>query len=284
MKMYSSIPQVDAQEKTVANTPVRVAVIGDFRRGDFRNILSKIREKVTAVYYDDFSLFARTSLSCQNFDLIFLLASGFGQYFSREMAQLSSRYPLARIVIIAGSLAEGERRTGNLPSEVFRYYWHQWESEIGPNFRAFCELRDSAWGLPPCSSEEERLLKTVDLLHRDGNPASCKSALILASDRAMRDMLVDGMRQSGCETATICPTDVIKFRATIKTLRPARILLDVTSEYLPETLSLVRLLKSYCPGSAQLIVFYNAPRADEMQQLLWAGVNRVVSKPFFLDV
>ena len=281
---------VAIQEKTVANEPVRVAVVGDFRRNDFKNVICKIRETTESAYFDSLPLFFQTNGSAVNYDLIFLLASGFGQYFPREISQLYSLYPLAKIIMIAGSLTEGERRTGCVPPDLFRYYWHQWESDALPNFRAFCKHRPSAWGLPACSSDEQRILKTIGLPEWQ---CCCEfqklpvaenahqTALIIADDAAMRDMLVDSMTQAGFDTEMLCLYQVTAMRAKIESLKPAKIMLDVSSENLPETLAVVRLLKGCCPETTRLVVLYNAPRPDEMQQLRHAGANRVISKPFF---
>ena len=281
---------VAIQEKTVANEPVRVAVVGDFRRNDFRSVICQIRETTEAVYFDSLPLFFQTNGLAANYDLIFLLASSFGQYFPREISQLYSLHSLAKIVMIAGSLTEGERRTSYVPPDLFRYYWHQWESEALPNFRAFCKHRPSAWGLPACSSEEQRILKTIGLLEWQSCCEFQKSpdvenihqtALIIADDAAMRDMLVDSMTQAGVDTEMLCVYQVRAMRAKIEVLKPAKVLLDVSSENLPETLAVVRLLKGCCPETTRLVVLYNAPRPDEMQQLRHAGANRVISKPFF---
>ena len=140
-------------------TEVRVAVIGDFTRRDFRHVIRDIRAKTPAIFFDRLALFWQSDGLAQNYDLIFLLASGFAQYSQREIRQLQARWPLARIVMIAGSLTEGERRTGFLPPELIRYYWHQWETEALPALTAFCERRPSPWGLPLTASEEERLFQ-----------------------------------------------------------------------------------------------------------------------------
>jgi len=278
------------QEKTVANEPVRVAVVGDFRQNDFKNVICQIRENTEAVYYDSLPLFFQTNGSVVNYDLFFLLASNFGQYLPREISQLYSLQPLAKIIMIAGSLTEGERRTGYVPPDLFRYYWHQWESEALPNFRAFCKHRPSAWELPACSSDEQRILKTLNLPEWKSccefqKPPVAKNAqptvLVIADDTAIRDMLVDSIKQDGIDSETFYPYQVTAMQAKIEALKPAKIILDVSSENLSETLAVVRLLKACSPVTTRLVVLYNGPRSDEIQQLRHAGANRVISKPFF---
>lgn len=278
--------QIAVEEQMIANGPVRTAVIGDFRRDDFRVVVRRIREITAAAYFDDLPLFFQTAESGPEYDLIFLLASAFGQYFPREIARLQARHPMARFVMIAGSLAEGERRTGFTSLDVFRYYWHQWETEALPNFKAFCRRRNSAWSLPGCSSEEERLLKTAAFFGTQTYVAqqvvsNRQTALVLADDPAMREMLTDSISQAGFDAETLCLAQLAKYEAKITDLSPARILLDVVSEHFPETLATVRFLRTYCPPSARLTVLYNAPRPDETRQLVQAGVRRVISKPFF---
>ena len=201
----------------------------------------------------------------QKYDLIFLLASGFAQYSSRDIQQLQNHLPYARIVTIAGSLAEGERRTGMLPPDVVRCYWHQWETEVLPIFTSFCNRQHSAWGLPLTASDEERLLAmaaTIEKSQCQSKKTPQQQAVIVADDQAMRKLLEDWAKQKGCEATEI--------------------LFDVISENFAETLATIQLLKSQNPPHKRLTVFYNSPRPDEIRELAQAGADRVVSKPFFL--
>jgi CheY-like chemotaxis protein len=177
--------------------------------------------------------------------------------------------------MVAGSLAEGERRTGWLPPELIRCYWHQWETEVQPVFTTFCDRRSSPWGLPPTASDEERLLMTVKTIaHAQSPPEKLpqKTAMVIANDPAMRELLSDWGTQRGFKFAEAEeePRDV------------AEILLDVASEDFAETVATVQRLKQHYPSPKRLTVFYNSPRADEAQQLIQAGANRIVAKPFFL--
>jgi CheY-like chemotaxis protein len=264
-----------------SDSPLQVAVIGDFRRNDFQNVIRDIREKTAAIYFDNLTLFLQANRLGQSYDLIFLLASSFSQYFSSDIQRLRDRWPIARIVMIAGSLAEGERRTGMLPPDMIRYYWHQWETEVLPLFASFCDRQYSPWGLPPTASDEERLLVTAaatEKLRQQSIKSTPQIALIVAEDPAMQNLLWDWMEQKGFKTiACQISDDQVPF----KTRDVAEILFDVISENFTETLAIIQLLKSRRPLSTRLTVFYNSPRPDEIQQLTQAGADRVVSKPFF---
>ena len=155
LKPEARSPKSDLQSE------VQTAVIGDFQRNDFHQVIRDIRRNTVAIYFDNLALFWRANGLGQNYDLIFLLESSFLQYSHRDIQRLQARWPLARIVMVAGSLAEGERRTGWLPAELIRYYWHQWETEALPALTAFCDHRPSSWGLPLTASEEERLLSCI---------------------------------------------------------------------------------------------------------------------------
>jgi len=260
-----------------------LAVIGDMVRSDFQNVIRCIRAKTAAIFFDNLALFLQTDGLTRNYDLIFLLESGFLQYSLRDIQRLQARWPLARIVMIAGSLAEGEGRTGWLPPELIRCSWHQWETEAAHEFAAFCEHRPASWGLPPTASDEERLgfkLRASDFglqKARFPMPAMLPKSVILADDPAMREMLADWVTQEGFDVTS---TGQSHLREVMDAVVAGAVYFDVASEDFAETTATAQFLKKRWP-SACLTVFYNAPRSDEIRLLTQAGVNRVVAKPFF---
>ena len=259
-------------------TELTSAVIGDFCRSDFQSVIRDIRAKTATLCFDSLALLRQTDGPACRFDLIFLLESGISQYSRRDIRQLQTRRPLARIVMLAGSLAEGERRTGPLPPELIRYYWHQWETEALPDFTAFCNHRPSSWELPHTASEEERLNRVALCALRVASrekPAS--RSLIIADDPAMREMLVDWATQKGCEASSF---KQFPFPQETDVDPPNEVVFDIASENIAENLSTIRFVKKQWPA-ARLTVLYNAPRPDEIRQLTQAGATRVVAKPFF---
>jgi len=261
---------------------LQVAVIGDFCRNDFQKIVRDIRAKSAAIYFDNLALFLQADGLGQSYDLIVLLASGFAQYSPRDIQQLQNRLPYARIVMIAGSLAEGERRTGMLPPDLIRCYWHQWETEVLPVFTSFCENKSSVWGLPPTASDEERLLATVATIEKTQGlsiKSQQQTAVIVADDPAMRELLMDWATQKGYKTKGHRGTD---FQSIPEISDVAEILFDVISENFAETLATIQLLKRRPSSPTRLTVFYNSPRPDEIRQLAQAGADCVVSKPFLI--
>ena len=265
--------------------PIQTAVIGDFQRTDFQRVIRHIREKTAAIYFDKLALFLQTDGLTHNYDLIFLLASNFSQYSPRDIQRLQMRWPFARIVMIASSLAEGERRTGWLPPDLIRCYWHQWETEVLPVFTSFCDRRLSTWGLPSSASDEERLLKTasaVDQAKSISAKSQPKTAVILADDPAMRELLVDWVTQKGFKAEVQRKPDFQSTTETVtETVEAAEILLDVTSEKFAETVAAVQFLKKNRLAATRLTVFYTGPRPDEIQLLAQAGADHIVAKPFF---
>ena len=260
---------------------ISTVVIGDFRRSEFHPIIRSIREKTATICFDNLALFRKTHGLGQNFDLIFLLASSFLQYSQRDLGHLRDSQPLARIILVAGSLTEGERRTGWLPSEVIHYYWHQWETEVLPVLAAFCEHRLSPLGLPLTASEEERLLvTTTSMVNMKSTPdKSLQTAVIVADDPAMRELLSDWVAQQGFATRSFRQRDI---EAEHGMDMPNEVFFDVASENFAETIATVQLLKTYQTPQARLTVFYNSPRPDETQRLAQAGADRIIAKPFFL--
>ena len=263
------------------HNPIQAAVIGDFQRNDFQSVVRLIREKTATIFFDTLALFQKTDGLAQNYELIFLLASSFDQYSSNDVRHLQARRPLARIVMIAGSLAEGEGRTGWLPPDLIRCYWYQWETEVLPVFTSFCDRQISPWGLPLTAPGEERILATATFMEHTKpipNKSQKKVAVIIADDSAMRELLVDWVTQKGFRAEMWQATD---FLATTASIETEEILFDVASENLAETVFVVQLLKNHRPSSTRLIVFYNSPRPDEIRQLNQAGADCIVAKPFF---
>jgi len=266
----------------VSFQPIQVAVIGDFHRNDFQNFVRDIRGKTAAIYFDNLALFLQTNGLGQRYDLLFLLAYGCAQYSPSDIQQLQNRLLNTRIVLIAGSLTEGERRTGMLPPDMIRCYWHQWETEVQPVFTSFCDRRYSAWGLPLTASEEERLLAiatTIEKTRYQSKNSPLQTAVIVADDAEMQALLLDWTMQKGYHAEAHRWVD---FKFISEIIATSEILFDVISEDFAETLAIVQLLKKRSLSSTRLTVFYNSPRPDEFQQLTQAGATRIVSKPFFL--
>ena len=259
-----------------------MAVVGDFHRDDFQNIIRDIREKTFTIYFDHLAVFLHANGLGQSYDLIFLLASSFSQYSPGSIQRLQNLWPLARIVMISGSLTEGERRTGMLPPDLIRCYCHQWEIEVLSVFTSFCDRRHSAWGLPLTATDEERLRATVVTLEKKQSlpiNSQQKISVIIADDWAMRELLKDWTVQKGF---TVESCRISEAKTICQTARATEVLFDVISEDFAETLATVKFLKKCNPSPTRLTVLYYSPRPEEIQQLTQAGADCIVPKPFFV--
>jgi hypothetical protein len=268
--------------KTVSQYPI--AVIGNFRLNEFIPVVRDMGRKTNAIYFENLFIFLNGNENQRNYDLILLLESGFAQYSLSDFQKLQNLFPLTRIVLIAGSLAEGEKRTGNIPANVFRYYWYQWQDEALQQLTAFCRRRISTWNLPKTSTDEERLTQTFSTLKdRNRYQNSFANTLILASDPAMREFLTVFSKKNSTKVFSLNFYELEKYIEDDDfPIIPTEILFDVVDEDFDATLGTVRYLrKRWSVSATRLILYYNAPRADEIRALTDSGVQRVISKPFF---
>jgi CheY-like chemotaxis protein len=261
-----------------------VAVIGNFRLHEFVHVVRDIGDKTNAIYFENIFTFLHGHENRRHYDLILLLESSFFQYSLCDFQKLQSLFPLTRIVLIAGSLAEGEKRTGNIPSNIFRYYWHQWSTEASQQLMTFCRNSVSVWNLPKTSTDEERLTKTLSTQkNRNRCQYSSERILIVASDPAMREFLAIFSQRNNSKVIAINSYGLEKYVENFNVV-PTEILFDVVDEDFDATLEIVKYLRQQWSVSAtRLTLYYNAPRADEIRSFTDSGVQRVISKPFFLS-
>ncbi len=88
-------------------------------------------------------------------DLFVLFQSWPGEFSESFVLSLKWTSPLAPVILLAGSAAEGEARTGKIPAGVFRLYAHQWNAEYLAEFARFLEKKPSIFSLPPTFEAEE---------------------------------------------------------------------------------------------------------------------------------
>jgi hypothetical protein len=261
-----------------------IAVIGTFCLDEFIPIVRDIGCKTNAIYFENLFTFLYGNENQRNYDLILLLESSFAQYSLYDFQKIQNLFPLTRVALIAGSLAEGEKRTGNIPAHVFRYYWHQWQTEASQQLTAFFHHRVSVWNLPKTSTDEERLTQTFSMLeNRNRCQNSLAKILVIASDPAMREFLTVFSQKKNAKVFPINSCELKKYIENDFCVTPTEILFDVVDEDFDVTLAIVNdLRKRWSISTTQLTLYYNAPRVDEIRALIDSGVQRVISKPFFL--
>ena len=211
--------------------------------------------------------------------LVLLLESRPGEYPPKQVARFRRFLPNVPILLIAGTLCQGEGRTGRLPAGVIRFYLHEADTALLPELAGFFAHQPSRLSLPATATEEDFWRgasfgpepgETIPL-SRTGPGRTA----VAAADPSMRSLLA-GFESHAAETSALASFDDL-FRLDAP---PDRIVIDLTSpigEFLPR----FQTLTERFPKSEFVICAF-APTAEEISRLRAAGACvTVLSKPFF---
>ena len=211
--------------------------------------------------------------------LVLLLESRPGEYPPKQVARFRRFLPNVPILLIAGTLCQGEGRTGRLPAGVIRFYLHEADTALLPELARFFAHQPSRLSLPATATEEDFWRgASFDPAPGETIPLSRTEpgrTAVAAADPAMRSLLA-GFESHAAETAALASLDDL-FRLGAP---PDRIVIDLTlpiGEFLPHFL----MLAEHFPKSEFVICAF-APAAEEISRLRAAGARvTVLSKPFF---
>jgi len=207
----------------------------------------------------------------------FVLCRSFpNEFCARDVEALRRAAPLAPIALIAGTLCEGENRTGESFPGVRRFYFDSWRNVGRVEFARFFE-RNGAKGVFAASP----LASDVDLFVEenarvDSTSTSTARVLILSNDSAMRALLKDAFEEKGDET------QVERLDYASEASTPNRVIVDAPDLSANIFLETLERLLALCPN-ARFDVLAFAPRFDEIETLEARGNVRVVAKPFNVE-
>ena len=244
-----------------SSLPFRVAVVGNRDRNEFLPVQSAIAAMTEAARYRDFSDVD------QNQDLLFLLESRPGEYREREILQYRKQFPLCRMILIAGALAEGEKRTGHVPNGVFRYYTWQLQSMLEELDR-FLYNRKTFWAGSFTMTQEEIGQQQTDTFRDMLRSISVwkKKVSIVSADLQLKAFLEDLCRKE-------------QYRIVSEKDVPDLVIQDETGLCMDSIVAKLRSLRLR-NRNVHLFVLTNAPRWDEKQKLHENGADCVFAKPF----
>jgi hypothetical protein len=131
--------------------PLRVLIVGDTTRGEFRDVLPALRASAQV----DLQASLTTALAAP--DLCVLLQATPGEFSTDELEAQLLRWPLARFVAVAGTLCEGEPRTGRPWPGLVRVYWHEFPAWWALQRARVRQGETPEWGLPRTSREDDVL-------------------------------------------------------------------------------------------------------------------------------
>lgn len=209
--------------------------------------------------------------------LVVLLQSRPSDFLEKEVHQLRTAAPLARLVTLLGSWCEGEMRTGVPLPGMVRLYWHEWEPVCE---RELARLLDetpsestasaiSTWSMPVTATDEERLLANRQIhLPRGSGLVAIDSA-----SPAMSSWMADACEQQGYSIFLSGhrqekPSDV----------RGVNVVIVDASECNKTERARIKELQTRWP-SARMMVLLDFPRIEQRRYLERQGVSTIVSKP-----
>lgn len=107
------------------------------------------------------------------------------------------RFPLARLVSLAGAWCEGESRSGRSLNGVLRIPWHQWPLQQDQQLAAPTDSQPGPWALPPTATQDERLLARSARL-----PLRLSGAVGIASIEQVRSLIADHQAEHPSHTTS----------------------------------------------------------------------------------
>jgi len=259
---------------------MKIFLSGQTNRGEFQAVVSDVDEIAARV---GAKVETRESIAnvenepgypafLRDVDFFVLCRSFPNEFRARDVEALRRAAPLAPITLVAGTLCEGENRTGESLPGVRRFYFDAWRNVGRIEFARFFEP-DGAQGIFAASP----LASAVDLLaERCSCPAlnSFEHVLILSDDSAMRALLKDAFEESGAETQVERLERDFGCAAT-----PERVVVDSPDLAASDFLRTFERLQARFPD-ARFDVLAFAPRFDEIKALETSKNIRVVAKPF----
>lgn len=210
--------------------------------------------------------------------LVLLLESRPGEFPPKGVARFRRLVPGTPLVLIAGSLCQGEGRTGRLPAGVIRFYLYEVETALLPELLKFFRHTPNRLALPATATEEDfwrdASFESADVETIPLCRTVPKRAAVVAADPAMRRLLADSESLGG-PAAELASLDELFCLAA----EPSRVLIDLThpvKEFLPRFREVAaRFSKS------DFLIYAFAPTPEEIALLgtVSEGVA-VLPKPF----
>jgi hypothetical protein len=211
-----------------------------------------------------------------------------GEYPRRAIDRLRESFPAVPILLIAGSLCEGEGRTGRLPAGVVRRYWYEKETAIIPELKRFLRREPGRLSLPATAGEED--FWSAPPPHREepdpdplplaarGTTVPLLRCAVIAADPGMRDLLAD------IEVPRVDSVLRLRFAADLLNIprldRLRKVVIDLT---LPRTVNFLPIFRQIVRRypEAEYVIHLFAPKTEELEAFATAAESvTVVPKPF----
>lgn len=198
-----------------------------------------------------------------------------GRFALDDVLVVAREWPLAALVSVATSLADGRRRSGPPLPGVEEVAWHELPGRLERWFADLAAGRPGLLGMPATSRREERILAASDGL-RDARAAAEPLPVSVAAARS-EDLegLVDLIRLSGRRIAR-------RTRGRPPLDEPAALLVWDVGCLGEEDVAWLRMLVANRPDLATVLL-ESFPRGDTTEAALEAGARAVLGRPVSLE-
>jgi len=254
---------------------LRSLLVGDFSRLEFsaaREQLLRLTEAECLNRLQDLQDSRRAPSKRLRADLVVLAQARPGQFDPRRLGKLKGRMPLARFIMLLGSLCEGETRTGSPWPGAVRIFWYEWEAQLLRLLGAHRRGDIASLWLPETASDEERLLLETSVSKR---PRPSGLIEIVTRSTSLGGALAEALFAAGYATVQARPGEQISSRGARAVLWEG-VQLDE-----PERVQLTELRRRR--PAVPIIALVDFPRIETRERALAAGANRILPKPPRLD-
>lgn len=188
---------------------------------------------------------------------------------------LSRRWPLARVVSVAGSLGDGRRRSGPLLPGVEEIAWHDIAGRLAAWFADLDAGAAGSLGLPPTARREDRLLEAPAFAAPRQRRSGRGPVAVVGRDVVALEGLAGLVATLGYAV-----TGEVAARPAIDGAAPT-VLWDAV-RLLPDDIEWLRLLVANRPGAA-VVILDSFPRGDVAGAACDAGAAAILARPVALE-
>ena len=193
-----------------------------------------------------------------------------GEWSLADFVPLAMRWPLAPLVAVAGTLADGRRRSGPPLPGIEEVPWHDLPGRLAWWLADRAAGRAGTLGMPPAARREDRFLESGRPPRPADQPAWPRVSLAAANAGDL-DGLNDLARAAGIAVGR-------RSRGRPPLDEPAAVLVWDVGRIDTEHLAWLRMLAANRPG-LRIIMLESFPRSDTTAAALTAGAAAVLGRP-----
>jgi hypothetical protein len=199
-----------------------------------------------------------------------------GRFSLDDVLAIAREWPLASLVSVVASLADGRRRSGPPLSGIEEVAWHELPGRLERWFADLAAGRPGLLGLPATSRREERILAASDSLRASRAAHEPLPVSVVAARSDDLDGLVDLIALSGRRIAR-------RTRGRPPLDEPAALLVWDVGCLGEEDIAWLRMLVANRPDLA-VVLLESFPRGEATEAALEAGAKAVLGRPVTLEV